>query len=249
MGEPDKLCDLADLTVYNKREHGRSKKTEGSKTEALTLEASGLSGIADALPGAKEIEGSIVTEHAGFSGDTFLGGFADGVASHLGLQLGNPFLQSLAYNGTKYLMLEVSQYMFDSLGGFTTGSTMGFSIAQLKEMVKMVLERLETIIDEPSQSCGDFIQEALQAMEDGYPKEAYENFAEAIKNGVKGFNYACSTNKIEMMIGMTRCLIIAEVSRATFDEEKNEFIIGLQNCNDKQGKRIYSVIREPSKYL
>ena len=67
-----------------------------------------------------------------FSPDSLVAGLADGLSSHLALQINNPFLQALTYNTTSYLILEFSQVIFDGLGGFTGGNTLGFSIAQLK---------------------------------------------------------------------------------------------------------------------
>ena len=56
----------------------------------------------------------------------------------------------------------------------------------IKEMVKNVLEKLDTILDEPSKSCGDFIDKALQAIEHKCPKDAKGYFEKAVENAVKG---------------------------------------------------------------
>lgn len=53
-------------------------------------------------------------------------------------------------------------------------------------MVKNVLEKLDTILDEPSKSCGDFIDKALQAIEHKCPKDAKVYFDKAVENAVKG---------------------------------------------------------------
>ena len=53
-------------------------------------------------------------------------------------------------------------------------------------MVKQVLQKLDTILNEPTQSSADFIDMALQAMEDGDPARAIEHFKEASINAVKG---------------------------------------------------------------
>ena len=104
---------------------------EGPKTEAL--EASGLSEIVKALPGVaeKNADGSLTVQD-GFSGDAVVSGLADGMATHMGLQFQNPFLQAITYHGSSFVFLEVSELVFDGLSGFTGGGTIGFSIAQLK---------------------------------------------------------------------------------------------------------------------
>ena len=94
------------------------------------LEATGLAGIADALHGATDDKEVTV---AGFSGDAAMGNLADGLATHFGLNVSqNTFVQNAVYTGTKYVILEAAEYCFDGLGGFTSGSSVGFSIAQLK---------------------------------------------------------------------------------------------------------------------
>ena len=102
---------------------GEPRKKHGGKT--AVLEATGLSGIADALPGSGDYGSAVV-------GDAISGNLADGLATHLALKTNNTFLQSLLYSGSSYLMLELAQVFFDGLGGFTAGNTLGFSIAQLK---------------------------------------------------------------------------------------------------------------------
>ena len=85
---------------------------KGRKTKVF--EASGLSGIVEALPGVSEKIGDGSYEvQEDFSGDAFVSGVGDGLSSHLALQLKNPFLQAFAYNMTMYLMLEVSHLLFD----------------------------------------------------------------------------------------------------------------------------------------
>ena len=52
--------------------------------------------------------------------------------------------------------------------------------------MKDVLQKLNTILHEPSQSCGDFIDKALQAIEFKCPKDAKGHFEKAVDNAVKG---------------------------------------------------------------
>ena len=106
---------------------GEPRKKDGGKT--AVLEASGLSWIADSLPGSGLEDGTAVV---GFSGDALSGNLSDGIGTHLALKSSNPFLQNLVYSGSRYMMLELSQYLFDGFSGFTAGNTLGFSIAQLK---------------------------------------------------------------------------------------------------------------------
>ena len=56
----------------------------------------------------------------------------------------------------------------------------------IKEMVKDVLKKLDTILDEPPKSCGDFIDKALQSIEYNCPKDAKSYFKKALDNAVKG---------------------------------------------------------------
>ena len=56
----------------------------------------------------------------------------------------------------------------------------------IKEMVKNVLQKLDTILDEPPKSCGDFIDKALQAIEYERPKHAKGYLEKAVENAVKG---------------------------------------------------------------
>ena len=103
---------------------------DGTKT--MILEGSGLSTIVEAFPGASLNEGLSIPENPELVGDALVGALADGLATHMGLALKNPFLQSITYNSTNFVMLEIAQYVFDGLGGFSGGNTLGFSIAQLK---------------------------------------------------------------------------------------------------------------------
>ena len=61
-------------------------------------------------------------------------------------------------------------------------------------MVKDVLDKLDTILDEPGESCYRFIQKALLALEHEENKEAFGYFSEAITNATKGKLYVL--NKI-----------------------------------------------------
>ena len=116
---------------------------EGTKTKIL--EASGLSAIVEAFPGASQSEGLSIRENTEFDNDVLVSGLADGVATHMGLALQNPFLQSITYNSTKFVMLEIAEYVFDGLGGFSGGNTLGFSIAQLK-VGYIILQKLPRLI-------------------------------------------------------------------------------------------------------
>ena len=100
-----------------------------------------MSGKDESLPGTSEkaCDGSLTVQES-FSGDGVISGLADGLSSHLAFQIGNPFMQALAYNTSKYIMLETAQVIFDGLGGFTTGNTLGFSIAQLKVRNELISE-------------------------------------------------------------------------------------------------------------
>ena len=93
----------------------------------------GFSVIAGALPEVTENnpDGSL-TAQEGSSGDAIVSRLSEGMATHLALQFRNPFNQTFAFTNSQSLMLEVSQYTFDGLSGFTAGNTPGFSIAQIK---------------------------------------------------------------------------------------------------------------------
>merc|ERR1712123_315048 len=117
-----------------------------------------------------------------------------------------------------------------------------FSIAQLKDMVKQVLQKLDTILDEPTKSSAEFLDMALQAMEDGNPVRAKDHFMDATRQAVKGYNYGKGETKPELMILSTRLLILAEVSIATFDEEKREFVSGLNSLSKRKQTEMYNII-------
>ena len=77
----------------------------------------------------------------GFSGEAVVGTLAHGLAAHLGIKSSiNPLLQTLVYSGSKYSMLEVAELCFDGVSGFSAGSTVGFSICQLK--VKIIIQEV-----------------------------------------------------------------------------------------------------------
>ena len=75
--------------------------------------------------------------HLGIIGDPVVSGLTNGLSTCLALEIKNPFLQSLAYNTSQYILLEAAQLIFDGLGGVTSGNTVGFSIAQLKVSKKL----------------------------------------------------------------------------------------------------------------
>ena len=118
------------MSNIEKSKSGDPKK-KGTKT--TVLEASGISGIVEALPGVSEnASGGLLEVQDNFRGDAVVSGMAEELSSHLAFKLHNPFLQAFAFNTSLYLMLELSQFLFDGLSGFTSGNTLGFSIAQLK---------------------------------------------------------------------------------------------------------------------
>ena len=127
MGEPSKKYEIVPYKVnQSKSEHEEAITAE--RTEYV--EATGLPGIIDALPGVGNDDGSAVSA---FDGAAVVDNFADGVATYLGLKATkNTVGQAIIYSATNYMMLEVAQCIFDSVGGFTGGNTLGFSIAQLK---------------------------------------------------------------------------------------------------------------------
>ena len=114
-------------------EKAKSGDPKKKGTNTKVLEASGISGIVEALPGVSEkaSDGSLEVQD-NCSGDAVVSGLAEELSSHLASKLPNPFLQAFAFNTSMYLMLELSQFLFDGLSGFTSGNTLGFSIAQLK---------------------------------------------------------------------------------------------------------------------
>ena len=56
----------------------------------------------------------------------------EGFATSLALQIKNPAMQTLVYTGSQYVILEVSQLMFESLNGFTGANLQALSLAQIK---------------------------------------------------------------------------------------------------------------------
>ena len=53
-------------------------------------------------------------------------------------------------------------------------------------MVKQVLQKLDTILNEPTESSAAFLEMALQAMEDGNPVRAKDHFMDATRKAVTG---------------------------------------------------------------
>ena len=53
-------------------------------------------------------------------------------------------------------------------------------------MLKDIISKLDSLTDEPVKSCGDFLEHALEALEDNCAVEAQRNFQESYNNAVKG---------------------------------------------------------------
>ena len=53
-------------------------------------------------------------------------------------------------------------------------------------MIKDVLEKLDTILDEPGESSFIFMEKAYKALEHGYCKDALDHFKEVVKKTVQG---------------------------------------------------------------
>ena len=92
----------------------------------------------DAFPVASNDEESTASA---FSVDDGVNSIAHGFATHIGLNItSNETAQAIVYNtvhyATSYAMLEIAQFFFESAGGLAGGNTLGFSIAQLKVMIK-----------------------------------------------------------------------------------------------------------------
>ena len=98
-----------------------SEKEADHKTQIM--EATGLAEFPEALPG---------TSSTTLDGGTLVEKLGEGVATSLALQFKNPVLQTLAYTGSQYVILEVSQLMFESLNGFTGANLQALSLAQIK---------------------------------------------------------------------------------------------------------------------
>ena len=53
-------------------------------------------------------------------------------------------------------------------------------------MIKDVLEKLDTILDEPGESSFIFMEKAYEALEDGYCKEALDHFKDVVRKAIQG---------------------------------------------------------------
>ena len=94
--------------------------------------------ILGAIPLASHDDGSFVSA---FSVEDGVDSMADSIATRIALNTSsNETAQAIAYNtvhyATSYAMLEIAQFLFDTAGGLAGGNTLGFSIAQLKVMIK-----------------------------------------------------------------------------------------------------------------
>ena len=97
------------------------ERKEGAKTKLI--EATGLAEFPEALPG---------TSSNTLVGGTLVESLGEGLATNLALQFKNPVMQTLAYTGSQYVLLEVSQLMFESLNGLTGANLQALSLAQIK---------------------------------------------------------------------------------------------------------------------
>ena len=53
-------------------------------------------------------------------------------------------------------------------------------------MIKDVLNKLDTILDEPGESSVIFMEKAYEALEHGYCKDALDHFKEVVRKAVQG---------------------------------------------------------------
>ena len=53
-------------------------------------------------------------------------------------------------------------------------------------MIKDVLNKLDTILDEPGESSFIFMEKAYEALEHGYCKDAHDHFKEVVSKAVQG---------------------------------------------------------------
>ena len=100
-----------------------SSGEEESDHKTQLMEATGLAEFSEALPG---------TSSSTLDGGTLVDKLGEGLATSLALQLKNPAMQTLVYTGSQYVILEVSQLMFESLNGFTGANLQALSLAQIK---------------------------------------------------------------------------------------------------------------------
>ena len=107
--------------MFEKLQVSSGEEEADHKTQLM--EATGLAEFPEALPG---------TSSTTLDGGTLVEKLGEGVATSLALQFKNPVLQTLAYTGSQYVILEVSQLMFESLNGFTGANLQALSLAQIK---------------------------------------------------------------------------------------------------------------------
>ena len=61
-----------------------------------------------------------------------------------------------------------------------------YLIIFFEEMLKEILRKIDTILNEPTQSSADLIKMALEAIDDGEAMRARELFNQATLNAVRG---------------------------------------------------------------
>ena len=64
--------------------------------------------------------------------DVILGNGAEGIGVALAMNIPNPFLQALAFSTSQYIMLQVSQVVFEGVSGVTVGNASALALAQIK---------------------------------------------------------------------------------------------------------------------
>ena len=85
----------------------QAETQDSSLTQAM--EATGLGEVADALPGTTEKATDKTFES--LDAGTVLDKFAEGAGTALAMQFRNPFIQTIAYTGSQYIILEVGVYI------------------------------------------------------------------------------------------------------------------------------------------
>ena len=129
MGEPSEKYDIV---AYKVNDLESEQVKLAAEEISGNVEETGLSGIMDAFPGCGHDYGSSLFDFAIDKVDNLV----DGMARHLGVNATkNEIGQLIVYHTTNFIMLEVAQFFFDGVGGFTGGNTLGFSIAQLKVLM------------------------------------------------------------------------------------------------------------------
>ena len=53
-------------------------------------------------------------------------------------------------------------------------------------MLQEIISKLDALMEEPVQSCGDFLKHALEALEDDCPEEAFRKFQRGSDKAIEG---------------------------------------------------------------